>query len=120
MAPYVIGAGGPPFGRTFFNVSLPDLLEEGGKGKEHRLTLFLGDGSQLEVCEIAELSDAYLVVRGYREREDACDLSLSLIPYGLIYRIEIGPKEPTNARMGFHWVKPRETRVRKAPKKGAS
>jgi hypothetical protein len=113
MAPYLLGGGDTPFGRTFFNVSLPEMMDQAGKEKDHRLTLYLGDGTQLEVCAIEELSDNYLVVRGYRAGGDACDLMLDLIPYGLIYRIEIAPKSEANARLGFHWAKPRQTSVRK-------
>ena len=113
MPPYLIGGGDTPFGRTFFNVSLPELMDRAGKEKDHRLTLFLGDGNHLEVCAIEELADHYLVVRGYRGGDDACDLMLDLIPYGLIYRIEISPKTESNSRLGFHWAKPRQTTVRK-------
>jgi hypothetical protein len=116
MAPYVIGGGDTPFGRTFFNVSLGEMIERAGKEKDHKLTLFLGDGSQLEVCQIDELSDNYLVIRAYRGDQEACDLTLNLIPYGLIYRIEIAPRQESNARVGFHWVKPRQTSIRKTGK----
>jgi hypothetical protein len=117
MAPVLIGGSDVPFGRTFFNVYLGEMLDRAGKDKDHKLTLFLGDGSQLDVCSIDELSDGYLILRAYRGGEgDACDLSLNLIPYGLIYRIEIAPKQDAGQRLGFHWVKPRQTTVRKVGK----
>jgi len=116
MPPYVIGGSDTPFGRTFFNVSLGEMLEGAGKEKDHKLTLFLGDGTQLEVCSIDELSDNYLVVRAYRGEPDACALAIELIPYGLIYRIEIAPKKDDSQRVGFHWAKPRQTTIRKVGK----
>ena len=116
MAPVLIGGSDVPFGRTFFNVSLGEMLEVAGKEKDHRLTLFLGDGTQLEVCSIDELADHYLVVRAYRGEPDACSLAVELIPYGLIYWIEISPKQDDSQRVGFHWVKPRQTTVRKLGK----
>lgn len=116
MAPVLIGGSDVPFGRTFFNVSLGEMLDRAGKEKDHKLALFLGDGTQLEVCAIDELSDNFLVVRAYRGEEDACDLTLNVIPYGLIYRIEISPKQEANNRLGFHWAKPRQTTVRKVGK----
>jgi hypothetical protein len=46
-----------PFSRTFFNVTLGDMLEKDGKEKDHKLTLFLTDGTTLDVCSIDELAD---------------------------------------------------------------
>ena len=72
------------------------------------------------MCAIDELTDDYLSVRAYAAQEDACELSINLIPYTLIYRIMIGPKESQNSqRMGFRCSPPasrRGTAVRKPPK----
>jgi hypothetical protein len=93
-----------PFNRTFFNVTLGTLL---GKDRSHRLSLFLTDGTTLDVCTIDELSDAYLSLKAYQGAQDSCELSVHLIPYVLIYRIEIAPKDPSNhQRVGFHWTGP--------------
>lgn len=92
-----------PFNRTFFNITLGELLDQAGKDKTHRLTLFLSDATQLEVCSIDKLSDEYLSLRAYQGADDSCELSLHLIPYVLIYRIEISPKDSDNGgRVGFH------------------
>lgn len=104
MAVYTIGGAIPnaPFNRTFFNVTLGDLLDPAGG--EARLTLFLIDGATLEVCEIHGLYDQYVSVRAARAGNDACDLRLHLIPYNVIYRVEIAPREAAeDARVGFHW-----------------
>ncbi len=113
MPVYTLGGGHgePPFSRTFFNVTLGDLLEKDGKEKDHKLTLFLTDGTTLDVCSIDELADQYLVLRAYRGNEDACDLSLNLVPYALIYRIELAPKATDSARVGFHWAPPPKVRA---------
>lgn len=97
------GAGEPPFNRTFFNVTLGEKVDPNGKEKPVKLTLYLSDGTTLDVCMIEELSDAYLSVRAYQGQSDSCDVSVQLIPYGLIYRIEIAPKSQESSRVGFHW-----------------
>jgi hypothetical protein len=123
MGVYMLGSGGSqqaPFNRTFFNVTLGDILQRAPKDKTLQLHLSLADGTVLDVCAIDELADDYLSVRAYATEEDACDLSVNLVPYTLIYRITIGPKESQNSqRMGFRWSPPasrRGTAIRKAPK----
>jgi hypothetical protein len=105
MAIQLIGgsAGDVPFNRTFFNVTLGEMVEQNGKEKAVRLTLFLSDGTQLDVSVIDELSDSYLALRAYQGETDQIDPSVHLIPYGLIYRIEVSPKDEQNSRVGFHW-----------------
>lgn len=92
-----------PFNRTFFNVTLGEMIDQNGKDKPVKLTLFLSDGTTLDVCMIDELSDNYLAVRAYRGESDNCELAVQLIPYGLIYRIEIAPKGEESSRVGFQW-----------------
>jgi len=106
MPLHMIGGSGheASFNRTFFNVTLGDLIETGRKEGEKKLTLFLADGTTFDVCNIEALADTYLIVQTYRRNDDACDLSVNLIPYGLIYRIEIAPRdEQDGTRVGFHW-----------------
>lgn len=91
---------GGPFNRTYFNVRLPELVRESGAPDTAKVTLYLSDGLRLGLCHIEELSDDYLVVRGYRD-EPGCDLSVHVIPYGLIYRMEIDPTGGSEPRMGF-------------------
>ena len=96
-------AGDVPFNRTFFNVTLADLVSQNGKEKSVRLTLYLSDGATLDVCSIDELTDAYVAARAYQANSDSCEMKVQLIPYGLIYRIEISPKAENNDRVGFHF-----------------
>ena len=105
MQAYLLGEGksGPPFSRTFFNVTLGDLLARAGGAATPRLSLFLTDGLRLEVCRIEELEEAYMVVRGYSDDPEKCDPMVHVIPYGLIYRLEIAPKDTEDARVGFTW-----------------
>ena len=120
MPIHMFGGSPPqgPFNRTFFNVTLGDVLERSSNEKGGtKLLLYLGDGITLDVCAIDEITDDYLVVRSYREEGDTCDLSVNLIPYTLIYRIELTPKDADNsARLGFRWAPPsrRGTGVRKS------
>jgi hypothetical protein len=92
-----------PFNRTFFNVTLGEMIDQNGKEKPVKLTLFLSDGSTLDVCMIDQLSDQYLAVRAYLGQSDSCEMNVQLIPYGLIYRIEIAPKSEESGRVGFQW-----------------
>ncbi|HVR84778.1 MAG TPA: hypothetical protein VMU54_10740 [Planctomycetota bacterium] len=98
-------AGDAPFNRTFFNVALADLVEP-TKDQAQKLTLYLVDGSTMDVCRIEEMADAYLALRAYRSGTEACDTTLHLIPYGTIYRIEISRHgtDDDASRLGFSWT----------------
>ena len=121
MGVYMVGSGSAqaPFSRTFFNVTLGDILQRAPKGKATKLLLFLADGSTLDVCAIDDLADDYIAVRAYKAEDQACDVGVNLIPYSLIYRIELSPKDNENStRLGFHWTPPvkRGTSIRKPSK----
>lgn len=96
-------AAAPPFDSLFFKSAFEPIVERAGKGAD-KLTLFLSDGTTFDVCELVELGDAYMVVRGYHGDSDACDLALTILPYGLIYRLELGPKGTSSTRVGFRWT----------------
>jgi hypothetical protein len=110
------GAGEPPFNRTFFNVTLGDILQRSGKDVDQQLTLFLTDGTTLDVCEIDELADQYLMLRSYASGDDACDLAVQLVPYVLIYRMQITPRGADNNRVGFHWTPRTRKTSRRSPR----
>lgn len=96
-------AAAPPFDALFFKSAFDQILDRAGKGA-HKLTMYLSDGSTFDVCDVVELSDTYIVVRGYHDTTDACDLSLTILPYGLIYRLDLGPKGDNSTRVGFRWT----------------
>ena len=102
-------AAAPPFDGLFFKTAFDQIVERAGKGATN-LTLYLSDGTTYDVCEVVELADAYLIVRGYHGESDTCDLALTLLPYGLIYRLELGPKKTDSTRVGFRWTPPPGTR----------
>ena len=95
----------PPFDALFFKTAFDQIVERAGKDAK-KLTLFLSDGSLFDVCEVVDLQDAYMVVRGYNAASDACDLAITVIPSGLIYRLELGPKGTDATRVGFRWTPP--------------
>lgn len=108
MAIHFIGessSAAPPFDSLFFKSSFDEIVERAGKGA-NKLTLFLSDGTTFDVCDIVELSESYMVVRGYKESSDTCELALTVLPYGLIYRLELGPKASGGTRVGFKWTPP--------------
>jgi hypothetical protein len=116
MAVQLIGGGGSdaPVNRTFFNVTLGDLLEP-TKDRAQKLTLYLVDGTTLDVCRIEELTDAYLILRAYQGSSESCETSVHLIPYGTIYRLEIAQHaaDDDTSRVGFSWSstkRPRSTK----------
>jgi hypothetical protein len=107
MPLYLLGGGGgdAPFNRTFFNVTLGELTARSGRDQNHKLTLFLIDGAQLEVCAIDELADAYVVLRAYRSEEEDSEINVNLIPYNIIYRMELAPRQSaSSSRLGFRWT----------------
>lgn len=119
MPIYMIGEGarqGPPFNRTFFQAKLGDILSRASSEQKQRLTLFLTDGMTLEVCEILELEDQYMTLRAYRGSEEACDVGIHVIPYGVVYRMELAREE--DQRVGFNWMASREKSGRRG-RKGA-
>lgn len=101
MSIYLLGHGSVPFGRTFFNTALDELLAKAGEGRPHRVTLYLTDGLALDVCEILELGSDYVTVHALRSAEEPCDPTVHLVPYGLIYRVEVAPKAGDDRRFGF-------------------
>lgn len=101
MSIYLLGHGSVPFGRTFFNTSLDEILAKAGEGRPQRVTLFLTDGLALDVCDILELGSDYLTVHALKSAEEPCDPTLHLVPYGLIYRVEVAPKAGDDKRLGF-------------------
>ena len=100
-------SGNTIFGRTFFNVRLRELIEKAGNPENTRVEILLTDGARLGLCHIEELGSEYMTVRCYGEVE-GCDLSLHLIPYHLIYRMEIDPTGGAEPRMGFQSGPPAE------------
>ncbi len=113
------GPGGSeaPFSRAFFNTMLGDLIERIGKDRLYKLTLYLVDGSTLDVCKIEELSDQYMTVRAFQGEDQSCELTVNVIPYGTIYRLQLSPKEEEdNGRVGFHWA-PSALKAQKTSKK---
>jgi hypothetical protein len=108
MAIHFIGESSiasPPFDSLFFKSSFDQIVERAGKGAQ-QLTMHLSDGTTFDVCEIVELAESYMVVRGYHGETDACELSLTVLPYGLIYRLNLGPKSNNATRVGFRWSPP--------------
>ena len=118
MTLWMMGGGGwqPPFNRTFFNVALGEILQRAGKDKGNRLTLYLVDGSQLDIRTIEELSDAFVVVRASLHHEEEAELQLHVLPYSSIYRLEVaGAPDGESRRLGFRWT-PMTGRAREARK----
>lgn len=113
MPIHLIGESGIPFDRSFFNTALEGLLGDSALDGNRKLSLFLTDGATLDLCSIDQLAPQYMIVRGYRTDEDACDANVHLIPYGLIYRIEVAPKERGDTRVGFSIKPARPTRLRR-------
>ena len=105
----------PPFDSLFFKSAFDQIVERAGKTAT-RMTLFLSDGTTFDVCQIEELADAYMIIRGYRGGTDACELAINVIPYGLIYRLELGPKGQDGTRVGFSHT-PTTVRRRDATKR---
>lgn len=104
MSVFLLGQadGGAPFDRRFFRVTLGDILKATKRPDSQILTLHLTDGQALDICEITALEDPYMIVRGYRSDDQTCELTLQVIPYGLIYRLSIAPHGAEDQRMGFH------------------
>lgn len=106
MVVYLLGSGGAgeaPFSRTFFNTKLGEILERDPR-VQHRVRLFLVDGSTFDVCSIDDLEDAYMVVRAFNSGDETCSTTRHLIPYGAVYRMEISPsKGDQSERVGFQW-----------------
>ncbi len=107
MAIHLIGekpGQGPTFDRSFFRAKFDGIVERLGKELASRLTLFLLDGSSIQVSQIDELADDFMAVRGRTGDDEHGEMAVNLIPYGLIYRIELGSKQGTEGHVGFRWI----------------
>lgn len=65
MPAYRVGSGGgqSPFSRTFLNVTLGDVFQRAGRDKNHKLLLYLADGTPLDARAIDDLADDVIAVR---------------------------------------------------------
>lgn len=113
---HFLGQDARPFSRTFFNAVLGDILEGLGKERVHRMTLFLSDGTTMDICSIEELAEEYLILRTFKEESDVCNLGVEIVPYGLIYRIALAPRHNSETRVGFSWKSAAEAKAGKKRK----
>ena len=125
MSGAILGSGLPdsPFNRTFFNITLGDILGEDSEKQDRKLTLFLADGTTLQIHSIDDLEEQYLTVKAYRGQDSDSEPGVHLIPYVIIYRIELEPKEADGSRrLGFNWkpAKPAKAAARSSKKKRRS
>lgn len=96
--------GGVPFNRSFFNATIGEFVEQLGKQASPKVRLFLVDGTVLDICNIETLAEDYMALRVYLPAQEACDTTIHLVPYSLIYRIEIGAAQGEESkRVGFQW-----------------
>lgn len=129
MPIHLIGEGpghALPFNRTFFTTTLGEILARNRKEGPQKLTLFLTDGATLDLCNIEGMTDDYLVVRVFSGHGKACGTILDLVPYSLVYRVQLTPIALEEIdRAGFRWklssgnAKPAET-SRPKPKPDAA
>lgn len=118
MGIYMVGSGAGgegAFNRSFFSAALGNVIENNLKDGKYKLTLSLADGSTINVCSIDEMGDQYMTLHTFTGDGDECSMSITFIPYNLIYRIELTPKgAEENERVGFRWSKPQgETTTKK-------
>ncbi|HLG42971.1 MAG TPA: hypothetical protein VI643_06365 [Planctomycetota bacterium] len=122
----IILPGGPsvahgPFDRSFFQAALNEHIQAAKLGAPGRLFLFLTDGTTLDVCHLIDTADDYLVAACHRAEgvlasscrehgasadnahcceSKGCEMTAELIPYGLIYRVQISALG--DPAIGFH------------------
>ena len=93
------------FDRSFFNTALGDVINQCNREHGQKLTLFLLDGSTLDVCMIKELSENYMLLNAFQDDKEASTTVLNVIPYNLIYRVQItSTKSDETERVGFRWT----------------
>lgn len=107
MPIHLIGEGpghALPFNRSFFTTTLGEILAKNRKEGPQKLTLFLTDGATLDLCNIEGMTDDYMVVRVFSGHGKACGTMLDIIPYPLIYRVQMTPIAMEEIdRAGFRW-----------------
>lgn len=102
------------FDRRFFEETLLGLVETCPKpsGTKPVVTVFLGDGSQLDCCGVVLLEERYCVLAAYEGvGEDglprtADDIGFETVPYELIIRCSVRA-ETRPVRLGFGEALPR-------------
>ncbi len=95
----------PPFNRGFFSSTIGDIIGKSSQNVPQKLTLFLTDGSTLDLCNIEGMSDEYMIARVFHGHGKACGTIVNIIPFALIYRVQLTPVGHEEAdRAGFKWV----------------
>jgi hypothetical protein len=99
---------GGVFGRDFFEKVLPALVQgcPRSEGTKPVVTVFLGDGTELDVCGVMAFEERYVVLAAYEGvGEDGVprtpdDVGLEAVPYELVLRCSVRP-EARAAGLGF-------------------
>ena len=102
------------FDRHFFEETLVGLVETCPKPERTKpvVTIYLGDGSQLDCCGVVLLHERYCVLAAYEGvGEDglprtADDIGFEAVPYELIIRCSVRA-ETRHVRLGFGEAIPR-------------
>ncbi len=96
------------FSRDFFERVLPSLAAGCPRveGSKPVVTVFLGDGTELDVCGVMAFEERYVVLAAYEGVGDdgvprtADDVGLEAVPYELVLRVSVRP-EPRAKGLGF-------------------
>ena len=89
------------FSREFFEKILPALVQgcPRPEGTKPVVTVFLGDGTELDICGVMAFEERYVVLAAYEGvGEDgvprtADDVGLEAVPYELVLRCSIRPEQ---------------------------
>jgi hypothetical protein len=100
--------GAAIFDHAFFQATLPHMVESCpvAEGSQPVVTLWLGDGGQLDVAGVVKLEERYCVLAAYEGigedgiERTADDVGLEAIPYELILRATVRAA-PKHGRLGF-------------------
>lgn len=96
------------FNHAFFQETLPRMVETCPVtvGSQPVVTIWLGDGTQLDAAGIIELEQRYCVLAAYEGlgedglERTADDVGFEAIPYELILRVTVRAA-PAHGRLGF-------------------
>lgn len=115
---------GAAFQRDFYETMLHDLIDQARRAPGYGLRLFLIDGAIIDVCHFNAITDRYLTVaalppdaeipethsveappdhgHGSVCQEGLCDMTIDIIPFEVVYRVQLTSSKAKERRVGFH------------------
>jgi hypothetical protein len=92
------------FNARFYSEVLPELVGSQCNRQPDKTPVVefkLGDGTVLDVCHVARLSEDWFSVTYFRDAQSCDEMDVCLLPYELVVRVNIALHHQQSRRLGF-------------------